>query len=158
MSERHKAAALKRGANRTAKTLRQVEDAILVIGNEMAANGGIYPLNGGTVSMAELARRAGINESTFYKKDNMELKERAALWLVTLKNKDVVGRKRVRETFQQRAKNWKEKYEALQNRHIVTELQMQQLQAEHEKLRRNYEALLEQIKMEEPSRVTPFPK
>ena len=88
MSERHKIAAAKRGAEKTAKVHRQVDDAIRAIAEEMQANGGIYPSNGGAVSMAELARRAGINEATLYKKSNAALKERAVLWLDALKKKE----------------------------------------------------------------------
>lgn len=158
MSEQHKQAAAKRGAARSEKTLRQVEEAIRSIADDMANNGGIYPHNGGAVSMAEIARRAGINEATFYKKDNTALKERAALWLETLKKKETVGRMRVRKTFQQRAESWKEKYDALQNRHIITELDLQRLQSEHEKLQRNYDALLEQMRAGAASKVTPITK
>jgi len=158
MSDRHKAAALKRGAEKTAKTMQRIEAAIRAIADEMQANGGIYPKNGGAVSMAEVARRAETNEATFYKKDNVALKERVSLWLDTLKKKETVGRMRVRKTFQQRAESWKEKHDALQNRHIVTELQMQQLQAEYEKLRRDYEAMLEQMRVDGQKKVAPFPK
>lgn len=158
MSERHKAAAIKRGADKTAKTLQRVEDAIRAIADEMRANGGIYPHNGGAVSIAEIARRAGINEATFYKKDNVTLKERVVLWLDTLRKKETVGRMRVRKTFQQRAEGWKEKYDALETRHIVTELQLQQLQANYEKLQRDYDALLEQMRVAGQSKVTPLPK
>ncbi|WGS84109.1 hypothetical protein [Methylomonas sp. UP202] len=158
MSERHKVAALRRGADRTAKTLQRVEEAIRAISDEMQVNGGIYPQNGGAVSMAEIARRAGINEATFYKKDNVALKVRASLWLETLKKKETVGRMRVRKTHQQRAEGWKEKHDALQNRHIVTELQLQQLQAEYEKLRHDYDALLEQMRGGARSNVAPIPK
>ncbi len=158
MSEQHKMAAAKRGVARTAKTLQQVEDAIRAISDDMAGNSGIYPHNGGAVSIAEIARRAGINEATFYKKDNTALKERASLWLDTLKKKETVGRMRVRKTFQQRAESWKEKYDALQNRHIITELQLQQLQAEHEKLQRDYTSLLDQMRAGSGGKVTPIPK
>lgn len=158
MSEQHKIAAAKRGAAKTAKVHKQVDNAIRAITEEMQANGGIYPHNGGAVSMAEIARRAGINEATFYKKDNTALKERAALWLDTLKKKETVGRMRARKTFQQRAESWKEKYDALQNRHIITELQLQQLQSEHEKLQRDYDALLDQMRAGAASKVTPITK
>lgn len=154
MSEQHKIAAAKRGAAKTAKVHQQVGDAIRTIAAEMQANSGIYPNKGGAVSMAEIARRAGINEATFYKKDNTALKERASVWLDTLKKKETVGRMRVQKTFQQRAESWKEKYDALQNRHIITELQLQQLQAEHEKLQRNYDAMLEQIRKGARNKVT----
>lgn len=157
MSERHKVAALKRGAERASKVLQSVEDAMRMIADEIQANGGIYPRNGGAVSIAEIARRAGINESTFYKKDNERLKERVALWLNTLKKKERIGRMCVRLTLQQRAESWKEKYAALQNRHIRTELELQQLQAEHEKLRREYDALLEQVRHKNLANIKVFP-
>lgn len=107
--------------------------------------------------MAEVARRADINEATFYKKDNAALKERVFLWLDTLKKKETVGRMRVRKTFQQRAEGWHEKYKALETRHVITELQFQQLQAEHEKLQRDYETLLEQMRKGAESKVSTLP-
>lgn len=158
MSEQHKIAAAKRGAAKTAKVHQQVEDAIRAIASEMQANGGIYPNNGGAVSMAEIARRAEINEATFYKKDNTALKERASLWLDTLKKKETVGRMRVRKSYQQRAESWHEKYKALETRHGITELQFQQLQAQHEELQQKYDALLEQMRKGAASKVTPIPK
>lgn len=158
MSEQHKIAAAMRGADKTAKLNQKVDDAMRAIAAEMKVNGGIYPNNGGAVSMAELARRAKINEATLYKKHNTTLKERASLWLDTLKKMETVGRMRVRKTFQQRAESWHEKYKALEARHVITELQYQQLQAEHEKLRRDYDALLEQMRKSQSGNVTPFPK
>lgn len=158
MSERHKAAAIKRGAERTAKVEQRIEDTLSAIEEELQNNGGIYPRNGGAVSMAEIARRAGINESTFYKRDNAALKERVATWLDSLKRNETVGRMRVRKTFQERAESWKEKYDALQNRHIRTELEFQQLQAKHEKLRTEYDALLKQMQVAGGKLVIPFSK
>jgi hypothetical protein len=158
MSERHKAAALKRGADRKFMVEQRVDQALNNIAQEMQANGGIYPNNGGAVSMAEIARRAGINESTLYKKDNVDLKDRVALWLDTLKIKETVGRKRARKSYQQRSESWKEKYDALQNRHIRTELELQQLQAELEDLRSNYDTLLKHIQIFRQNKVIPFPK
>lgn len=145
MSERHMAAAAKRGALKTAKLYQQVEDAIRAIADEMQTNGGIYPQNAGAVSMAELARRAGINEATLYKKNNVALKERASLWLETLKQKETVGRMRVRKSYQESAESWHAKYKALETRHGITELQFQQLQAQYEGLQKKYDALLEQV-------------
>jgi hypothetical protein len=158
MSEQHKIAAAKRGAAKTAKVHQQVEDAIRAIASEMQANGGIYPHNGGAVSMAEIARRAEINEATFYKKDNTALKERASLWLDTLKKKETVGRMRVRKSLQQRAESWHEKYKALETRHGITELQFQQLTRQHEDLQLTYDALLEQMRKAAESKVTVLPK
>ncbi len=134
MSEQHKLAAARRGAARTAQMEQQVIDAMQAIHADMQSNGGIYPRNGGAVSIAELARRAGINESSFYKKEpeNLALKEKAALWLDTLKKKETVGRMRVKKTLFQRAEDWRQKHDALQQRHICTELELQASKAEWE--------------------------
>jgi len=158
MSEQHKLAAAKRGAAKTAKIHQQVKDAIRTISNEMQDNGGIYPQNGGAVSMAEIARRAEINESTFYKKNNAALKERVSLWLNTLKKKETVGRMRVRKTFQQRAESWHVKYKALETKHVITELQYQELQSQHEDLQRKYDSLLEKNCIDAESKVIALPK
>jgi hypothetical protein len=158
MSEQHKAAAIKRGTERTAQMEQSVADAMRAIVEEMRTNGGIYPHNGGAVSMAELARRAEINESTLYKKDNASLKERATLWLETLKKKETVGRMRVRKTHAERAESWEKKHKALEQRHIRTELELQNMQREAEKLRHDNAALLEQLRVAGKSKVTPIPK
>ena len=126
----------------------------------MQANGGIYPHNGGAVSLAELARRAGISESSFYKKEpeNIALKKRAMLWLDTLKKKETVGRMRVRKTLAERTEAWKDKYHALENRHIVTELELQSLQAEMEKLSAENAAMLEQLRLAGTAKIRPIQK
>lgn len=158
MSQQHRIAAAKRGAEKTAKVVQRLDDAIHAIADEMRTNGGIYPCNGGAVSMAEIARRARINESTLYKKSNAQLKERIFLWLDTLKKKETVGRIHVRKTFQQRAESWRERHDALQTRHAITELQFQQLQAELEQLRRDYDALLELVRITGKKKATHFRK
>ena len=62
MSANHKLAAALRGVARTHKMELAVKEAMRAIEAEMQSNGGIYPANGGAVSMAELARRADISE------------------------------------------------------------------------------------------------
>ncbi|WP_417282883.1 hypothetical protein [Comamonas sp.] len=158
MSEQHKLAAAQRGAARTKKLQDQVAQAMQSIQADIQANGGVYPNNGGAVSMAELARRADISESSFYKKalENIALRERAALWLDTLKKKETIGRMRVRKTFAQRAEDWKEKYHALEQRHICTELELQSLEAKAQKLREENAALVERLHKYGETTVTPF--
>ncbi|HSN76899.1 MAG TPA: hypothetical protein VL334_17645 [Anaerolineae bacterium] len=169
MSEQHKLAAARRGAARTAQMEQQVTEAMRAIHADLQANDGIYPHNGGAVSMAELARRAGISESSFYKKEpeNVALKERAALWLDTLKKKETVGRMRVKKTLSQRAEDWHQKHAALEQRHICTELELQASKAEWEKehkeltekiatLERENATLIELLKSGGDRKVTPL--
>jgi hypothetical protein len=157
MADHHKVAAAKRGAARRAALYEAVEEAMRAIVEDMKANAGIYPYNGGAVSMAELARRAGINESSFYKPQNAELKERATLWLQQLQKKEIVGRKRVRKHQTEVIHDWKNRFEALDSHNIVTNLKLQQLEAENLKLKGEVEALREQLRAV-PSNVTPIAK
>jgi hypothetical protein len=156
MTEKHKLAAALRGAARTEKLETAVKEAMRAIQTDMKANGGIYPENGGAVSMAELARRAGISESSFYKKvpENLALKRNANLWLDTLKTKETVGRMRVKKSVAQKAEEWQQKYQALEQRHIRTELELQSLEAQMQKLRGKNAALVAQLSKHGQTNVT----
>ena len=158
MSEKHKLAASRRGAARTLLMEQSVAQAMQAISSDLQANGGIYPHNAGAISMAELARRADISESSFYKKqpENIALKQRAKLWLDTLKKKETVGRMRVKKSLTQRAEDWKEKYHALEQRHIRTELELQSLEARWQKVSDEKAELIAQLRTREEIVVTPF--
>lgn len=158
MSEKHKLAAGQRGAARTAQMDQAVTQAIQAIHADLQSNGGVYPHNGGAVSIAELARRANISESSFYKKDavNLALKERANLWLDALKKKETIGRMRVKKSLAQRAIDWQQKYHALEQRHIRTELELQSLEAQMQKLQKENAALVDQLSKRGKSNVTPI--
>lgn len=157
MAEHHKLAAAKRGAARTDAMNAAVDQAMRVILVDMKGNGGIYPHNGGAVSMAEIARRSDVNESSFYKKQNVQLKERVNLWLQQLQKAETIGRKRVRKHLKEVARDWKERYEALDSHNIVTNLKLQQLEAEKLTLKAEVESLREQL-LAKPSNVTNITK
>lgn len=163
MNENYKEAAKQRGEKRSADVEQRVEEAIATITEEIKENAGIYPKNGGAVSMNEVARRAGIHITTFYTATQRELGQRVRIWVDSIKKKEVVGRMRVRRTFQERAEDWKAKYLDLQNSHIKTELDLQQAEAERddaiamlERLRQEKEALLEMLKEAGKRKVTPI--
>ena len=158
MSENHKLAAALRGAARTEKMEMAVKEAMRAIQADMQANGGIYPENGGAVSMAELSRRAGISESSFYKKEpeNIALKVMANLWLDTLKKKETVGRMRVKRSLAQKTEDWRQKYHALEQRHIRTELELQSLEAQMHKLQKENATLIDQLSRHGKTNITPI--
>lgn len=158
MTDRHKLAAIRRGTARTEKMELAVTEAMRTIQIEMQANGGIYPKNGGAMSMAELARRAGISESSFYKNEpgNVALKERSGHWLDTLKKKETVGRMQVKKNLAQRAEDWRQKYLALEQRHIRTELELQSLEAQIQLIRKQNASLLMQLTNSGRSNITPI--
>lgn len=163
MSNMQKEAARLRGEARTAEVDTKVRAAMVTIQKEMAANSGIYPRNGGAVSMNEVARRAEISETTLFSPKQKVLGKHVKAWVESLKKTEIVGRKKVQRTVFQRSEDWRQKYLALQNAHIATELDLQdskvQLQ-ESEKalaeLKEKYDILLEQIRSGAASKVTPF--
>ncbi len=165
MSEIHKEAARLRGEARTAGVDAKVREAMVIIQKEMAANNGIYPENGGAISMNEVARRANISETTLFSPKQKELGKNVKAWVESLKKKEVVGRMRVRRTVFERSEDWRKKYLALQDTHIATELdlqdakvQLQDAQKSLADLNNKFEALLEQMRAGAASKVTPFPK
>lgn len=160
MSEYLKRASARSATVRSEKIHQNLKEAMLAIQADMHANGGIYPHKGGAVSMAELARRAGFAESNFYKKGqvNQSLKETANLWLETLKKKETVGRKQVKKSIQQRAEDWKEKFHALEQSQILTNLELQSLEARMQKLQAENEALISQLAKHANSNITSIRK
>jgi AraC-like DNA-binding protein len=165
MSAIHKEAARLRGEARTAEVEAKVREAMVTIQKEMAGNNGIYPENGGAVSMNEVSRRAKISETTLFSPKQKELGKNVKAWVESLKKKEVVGRMRVRRTVFERSEDWRKKYLALQDTHIATELdlqdskvQLQNAQQSLAELNYKYDALLEQMRAGAASKVTSFPK
>lgn len=165
MSERHKEAARLRGEARTAGVEARVREAMVTIQKEMAANKGIYPENGGAVSMNEVARRANISETTLFSPKQKELGKNVKAWVESLKKTEIVGRKNVQRTVFERSEDWRNKYLDLQDAHIATELdlqdakvQLQYAQKTSDDLSKKYEALLEQMRAGSASKITPFQK
>lgn len=165
MSAIHKEAAQRRGEARTAEVEAKVREAMTSIQKEMADNQGIYPANGGAVSMNEVARRAGISLTTLFSPKQKELGKLVKAWVESLKKTEVVGRKRVQRTLAERSEDWRNLFLALQDTHIATELnlqdakvQLQEAQQSLADLTNKYDALLEQWRADAVSKVTPFPK
>ena len=164
MSDIHKEAARRRGEARTAGVEARVREAMTSIQKEMANNQGIYPANGGAVSMNEVARRAEISLTTLFSPKQKELGKIVKAWIESLKKTEVVGRKRVQRTLAERSEDWRNLFLALQDTHIATELELQdakvQLQDAQQslaELTNKYDALLEQLRADGASKVTPFP-
>lgn len=171
MSAVHKEAARRRGEARSAGVEVRVREAMRTIQEEMAANGGIYPANGGAVSMNEVARRAGISLTTLFSPKQKGLGTIVKTWVESLKKTDVVGRKRVQRTLAERSDDWRDLFLALQDTHIVTELDLQDAKVELEdanvklqeaqqslaELTEKYDALREQLGAGAAGNVAPFP-
>jgi hypothetical protein len=153
MADHHKIAAQKRGAARSASLRDAVKKAQDTILQEMKDNVGIYPHNGGNVSLAELARRADVNESSFYKSQNVKLKEESIQWLENLKSGATIGRKRVRKHLKEAVSDWKERFETIQHNYVVNQLKLQDAEAQVIALKSEIESLRSQL-LAAPSNVT----
>jgi len=137
---------------------------MVFVQREMVANGGIYPANGGAVSMNEVARRAGISETTLFAPKQKELGKIVKAWVESLKKKEVVGRTRVRRTVFERSDDWRKLYLALKDQHILLELELQDAQVKLEderkkltELTEQYDALLQQMRGGAAGKVTALP-
>jgi AraC-like DNA-binding protein len=165
MTAVHKVAARLRGEARTAHVEARVREAMKTIQKEIADNQGIYPVNGGAVSMNEVARRAKISSTTLFSPKQKELGKVVKAWVDSLKKTEVVGRKRVQRTVFERSEDWRNLFLALQDTHIATELdlqdakvQLQNAQQSLAELTDKYDALREQFRDDVGSKVTPIPK
>ncbi|WP_305825768.1 hypothetical protein [Massilia brevitalea] len=127
--ERMRQAALSRYDSNAEETHKRVRAIMRTIQEEMAANAAIYPRNKGAVSLAEVARRAGIHPVTFHKERYVELASEVKLWLETLRQGATVGRVRVRKELGTRVQEWKQLYESLRETHRVTETDLAYAQA-----------------------------
>ena len=165
MSSNHLDAARKRGADRSTKVAKSVLEAMKTIRREMKVNGGIYPANGGAVSKNEVARRAGIHNTTLFSDKQKRLGERVSRWCELLKRKETVGRVRVRRSFAERAEDWEKRYKLVVTHLALAELKFQAAESELddalakvEKLEQENAALLYQMRAGAAGKVTPITK
>lgn len=156
--------ALQKGQVRSDDVEQRVRAAMATIEKEMADNDGIYPLNKGALSKAEVARRADIHPTTFHTAKQRAFGEAVVQpWLDGLKETKVVGRGPVRRELADRVADWKEQFEGLQQAHRDTELELQQTQAERQqlqdqlnKLQREHERVLKQLAAATGEKVVPL--
>lgn len=97
--------------SRTAEFLRRIEAGKSAIEADVEKNEGIYPLNGGRLSIEEVCRRAGIHTVSLHghlHKDTT-LKE-LHRWLDDLLGSMAVGKKAVRKAVTQRADEWQKRF------------------------------------------------
>lgn len=163
MNTQAETAAKVRGAARSAQVELKVRDAMETILAQIKENGGIYPKNGGAVSMNEVARVANISQTTLFSPKQKALGQVVKAWLGSLKKKEVIGRMRVQRKSTERADDWRRKYLDMQNAFVGTELELQDTKAlleqareDIDKLRAQNSALHQQLGLTAKSKVTPI--
>jgi chromosome segregation ATPase len=130
-----KVAAKQHGEARTERVRQQVREAMAQIEAEMASNGGIYPHRNGSLSAAEVARRAKVHVTSFHTEKLSELGNEVRVWLKQLAHTKVVGSVRAKKNLADRLVDWQRLYAGLEQSHRDTELQLQQVEHELEQAR-----------------------
>ena len=115
------------------------------IDEEIATSQGIYPYNKRAMSVAKVARRAGIHPLTFHKPRYVELGKEVKKWLEKLKQGAVVGRTQVRKELGTRIREWKQMYEDLLEAHGLAETDLAVAQAKLEDALRENDELRKRI-------------
>lgn len=134
--------ASERGKERSAEFAEHVRRVMATIDGEIAANKGIYPHNGGALSAKELARRAGVHDTTFSspaQKEKLGMEVKA--WVEKVKTLHIVGKGRIRRNLSERLEDWKTLYQGLVQSHRDTELELQQTEAELDGARKEVERI-----------------
>lgn len=158
-----KAAAKQQGDARTERVRQQVREAMVQIEAEMAANGGVYPHRNGSLSAAEVARRAKVHVTSFHTEKLKELGEEVRAWLKQLASTKVVGSVNAKKNLADRLADWQRLYAGLEQSHRDTELQLQQVEHELEQargaladLKRENERLLAVVAEQSQKKVVPI--
>lgn len=112
MTKRNTGAALTEHAHGRSDEVRvKLRDAMKKIELEIDENDGIYPLQGGRLSLSEVCRRAGVHKVTLQGPNHRDTsKADVEAWIKRIKGTLITGRKSVRKTVTARANDWEAKY------------------------------------------------
>lgn len=111
--EKMRAAALVRGQRVAAEIRIRITTAMDTMAEEIKANQGIYPRNRGNVTLKEIAERADLSESVFYKKNYLDLAAAMRARLSAFKEETSARTKPSRKTPEERVGTWRNLYESL---------------------------------------------
>ncbi len=96
---------------RSTAVVTKIQQALRAIERDIEDNEGIYPYNGGRLSLAEVCRRAGIHKVTIQSpKHRLTTRHLVEQWLSRTKTTLTTGKKVVRRNVADRANQWKEKF------------------------------------------------
>lgn len=122
--------ALEKGNQRSGEIRTRVEKTLKTIESEILANNGIYPENNGSLSGAEVARRANVHPTTFYSKKQRTLGQEVFRWLDNIKKERPATQGAVKKTLSRRIDEWAQLCSNLQQAYRDTELELQQAKAD----------------------------
>lgn len=97
--------------SRTEEISNKLKKAMGVIEKEIEMNDGIYPFNGGRISLSEVCRRAGVHKITLQGASHKTTtKPFVEAWIAGIGKALLSGRKTVRKAVTARADDWKARY------------------------------------------------
>lgn len=104
----------KHAKTRSLQIHNKLHAAMKAMDLDIEQNEGIYPLNGGRISLSEVCRRAGVHKVTLqglsHKNTTKPLIE---TWLKRVHGHLITGSKSVRKSVTSRANDWEKKYRAI---------------------------------------------
>lgn len=151
---------------RSSEVVAKLQKAMRDMELEIEQNDGLYPLNGGRVSAAEVCRRAGVNPITLHAPAHKETTRKVVeTWVEEVVSKAVQGVKRIRRTVTDRADAWKQAHDEIATAYHIDHLVVVNLKAalrEAEKQIKTLEdtnaALVSQLDKLSSSNVKSLPK
>lgn len=110
---------------RTKELVARIRRAMALIESEIEENQGIYPLNKGRVTQAEVCRRASTSPAILQgpTHKNSTLREVKA-WLAEINRKVAAGHKKIRRKVTERSDKWEELYLAAAHQSNLYHLQL----------------------------------
>jgi hypothetical protein len=112
-------------SERHIKSAKTLNDAMKMIEDDVQANGGIYPLNKGVISIQELLRRAGKSAGYLEKKNAriVALKADVTKWIDSINSKVVRGAKFIKRTVTERVDEANEEIREIRQARTEAELE-----------------------------------
>jgi hypothetical protein len=144
--EQIRTSATAQGERRHDAVVAAVTQAMRTIEQEIQANQGLYPGNGGALTLNELVRRAYIGPKTLFGakfKDGFK-KEVVDPWLVSSKGVPASSRREAKKSAAQRVSEWRDLYDDLLTAYRVSELDGH----EARRVRKEAEEMIQQLKDE----------
>jgi hypothetical protein len=151
---------------RTTKVVVKVREAMKAMELDIQSSEGIYPFNGGRITLAEVCRRAKISNMTLHAPAHRNsTKVVIEEWLKKLTVRLTTGAKIVRRAVTDRAEEWKRVHDEIATAYHIDHLILVNVRAELDETRTRLKelemlnaSLLEQLQTASGLNVTPIAK
>ncbi len=132
-------------ARRKASTLDRCKEAMSAIEHDVTANDGVYPFNGGRITVQEVLRRANLSAAALEKAHHRSLKAAVSDW-AALSSKRIAGSsKTIRRIVTQRVSDANSQVRQIQQRWAEAELAYVDAQNEIARLSRENAGLRHEL-------------